>query len=52
MRYHDKDRTVIKPAKEDAVPKVRDHPFFGMNKNLEKTVIQELDTLRKLRHDL
>jgi hypothetical protein len=50
MRYHDKAKIVTNTAKEDSVPKVRDHPFFGMNRNLEKTVLQELDTLRKFQH--
>ena len=32
--------------------KVKDHPFFGMRKENDKTVLEELDDLRKPRYDL
>lgn len=50
--YHGKVRGVIKPAKEVSVSKVKDHPFFGMTSSPAKTVLQELENLRKPRHDL
>ena len=50
--YHGKIKGVIKPAKEKTVSKIKDHPFFGMSKDSEETVLEELANLRKLRHDL
>lgn len=50
--YHGKVKGVIKPAREKIVSKVKDHPFFGMSENSEITVVEELDNLRKPRHDL
>ncbi|HEC27634.1 MAG TPA: type II toxin-antitoxin system Phd/YefM family antitoxin [Gammaproteobacteria bacterium] len=32
--------------------KIKDHPLFGMTNDSEKTVLEELANLRKLRHDL
>lgn len=50
--YHGKVKGVIKPVRERSEFKVKDHPFFGMNKEHEETVLQELENLRKPRHDL
>ncbi len=50
--YHGKIKGVIKPAKGKSVLKIKDHPFFGMTKNSEQTVLEELANLRKPRHDL
>ncbi len=50
--YHGKIKGVIKPARGKTVSKVKDHPFFGMTKDYEGTVLEELDKLRKPRHDL
>ena len=50
--YHGKIKGVIKPAREKTVSKITDHPFFGMNKNSDETVLEELANLRKPRHDL
>jgi hypothetical protein len=50
--YHGKIKGVIKPAREKSVLKIKDHPFFGMYKESEETVLQELENLRKLHHDL
>jgi len=50
--YHGKIKGVIKPAREKTVTKIKDHPFFGMNKNSEETVLDELAKLRKPRYDL
>jgi len=49
--YHGKVRGVITPAKEKPTMKVKDHPFFAMHKGFENTVLEELEGLRKLRHD-
>jgi hypothetical protein len=50
--YHGKVKGVIKPARKKSVSKVRDHPFFGIFEKPEKTVLEELNNLRKPRHDL
>lgn len=50
--YHGKVKGVIKPARERSESKVKDHPFFGMNIGHEETVLEELENLRKPRHDL
>ena len=49
--YHGKVRGVIIPAKKTSIMKVEDHPFFGMTSGSEKTVLEELESLRKPRHD-
>ena len=50
--YHGKVRGVITPVKTRSVAKVKDHVFFGMNRKPEGTVLEELEELRKTRHDL
>lgn len=49
--YHGKVRGIIKPAREKKTSSIRNHPFFGINKMAEETVSEELDRLRKPRHD-
>ncbi len=49
--YHGKIKGVIKPAREKAVSKIDDHPFFGMHREREESVLEELDSLRKPRYD-
>lgn len=44
--YHGKVKGVIKPVNEKPRIKVKDHAFFGMNRDHEKTVLEELDELR------
>ena len=50
--YHGKVRGVITPAKQRSAMKVKDHAFFGMTGKPTKTVLEELESLRKPRHDL
>ena len=50
--YHGKVRGIIKPAKVKSSLKVKDHSFFGMSGKPEKTVLEELEHLRKPRHDI
>ncbi len=50
--YHGKIKGVIKPAREKSELKIKDHPFFGMYQDSEETVLEELESLRKPRHDL
>jgi len=49
--YHGKVRGIIKPVKVKSVTRIQDHPFFGMASRSEKTVLEELENLRKSRHD-
>ncbi|WP_089728255.1 hypothetical protein [Candidatus Thiosymbion oneisti] len=50
--YHGKVKGIIEPAKEKSELKVEDHPFFGMYKETEESVLEELENLRKHRYDL
>lgn len=50
--YHGKVKGIIKPAREKSVLKIKDHPFFGIYKEHEATVPEELENLRKSRYDL
>ena len=50
--YHGKVKGVIKPARETPSTKIKNHPFFGMLKESDETVLKELENLRKARHDL
>ena len=50
--YHGKIKGVIMPAGKKSVSRVKEHPFFGMRKDHEETVLEELENLRKLRYDL
>ncbi len=50
--YHGKVKGIIKPVRERSNLKVTDHPFFGMCAESGTTVLEELENLRKSRHDL
>ena len=50
--YHGKIKGVIKPARKKSELKIKDHPLFGMYGESEETVLEELENLRKPRHDL
>ena len=50
--YHGKVKGIIKPAGATKTARVRDHPFFGMLDTDDKTVLEELESLRKPRHDV
>lgn len=50
--YHGKVKGVIKPVREKSKLKIKDHPFFGMCGGSEETVLDELENIRKPRHDL
>ena len=50
--YHGKIKGIIKPAREKTVLKIKDHAFFGMCRDSEETVLEELESMRKPRHDL
>jgi len=50
--YHGKEKAVIVPIQSEKNLKVKLHPFFGMLKNREKTVQDEMDNLRGGRFDV
>ena len=50
--YHGKVKGVIQPARRTPASKVKDHPFFGMMKGTDETVPEEMEKLRKPRHDV
>lgn len=50
--YHGKVKGVIKPVGAKSNLKISNHPIFGMNSEVSKTVLEELEDLRKIRHDL
>ncbi|MCF6299537.1 MAG: type II toxin-antitoxin system Phd/YefM family antitoxin [Proteobacteria bacterium] len=50
--YHGKIKAIIKPIRKKSKLKVKDHPFFGMCGEHEKTVLDELENMRKPRYDL
>ena len=50
--YHGKVRGIIKPVREKSELKIKDHSFFGMYRESEETVLEELENMRKPRHDL
>lgn len=50
--YHGKVKGIIKPVKEKSQSKIRDHAFFGMYEKSKESVLDELENIRKTRHDL
>lgn len=51
--YHGKAKAIIKPIRNNvSSQKVKDHPFFGINKEEKLSVLEELKSLRKPRYDL
>jgi hypothetical protein len=50
--YHGKVKGVIKPAGKQSPVSVKNHPFFGMHGDAEESVQDQLDRLRKPRHDV
>lgn len=49
--YHGKVRGIIKPAREISKSIIEEHPFFGMYKESESSVLDELEKLRTSRYD-
>ncbi len=40
---------IVPSTKDENEKKVKDHPFFGMNSEKEKSVLEELDDIRSSR---
>ena len=49
--YHGKLKGIIEPVNNKNSKKVKEHPFFNMNSENEKSVLDELEALRKPRYD-
>jgi len=50
--YHGKVKGVIKPVSQGSTARSSEHPFFGMHGNSTTSVLDELEQLRKPRHDV
>lgn len=50
--YHGKVKAILKPVRGKSLCKVKHHPFFAMSMESEKSVLEELENLRKPRYDL
>jgi hypothetical protein len=50
--HHGKIKGIIQPAGGTPASKVKDHPFFGMFRETDKTVPEEMEKRRKPRHDV
>ncbi|NOX99034.1 MAG: type II toxin-antitoxin system Phd/YefM family antitoxin [Verrucomicrobia bacterium] len=50
--YHGKTKGVIKPALKKTAANIKEHPFFGMHRNPDQSVADEVESLRKPRYDL
>lgn len=50
--YRGKVKGILIPPKKEKRPiKITEHPFFGMFQESERSVEEELDTLRRARYD-
>ncbi|MFV2057315.1 MAG: type II toxin-antitoxin system Phd/YefM family antitoxin [Thiohalomonadales bacterium] len=49
--YHGKIKGIIKPVRKKSALKIKDHPFFGMNKETNETTLEALELLRQPRYD-
>jgi hypothetical protein len=50
--YHGKVKGIISPLRNEGDKKVRDHPFFGMSKDIKISVSEEMNKLRGLRYNV
>ena len=50
--YHGKVKGIINPAGKNPNVRVKDHPFFGMYRDDLEYVQDQMDRLRKPRHDV
>lgn len=50
--YHGKVKGIIKPVSDSIASSVTEHPFFGMNVSATSSVLDDLEQLRKPRHDV
>ena len=50
--YHGKVKGVITPAGKQPPGDIREHPLFGLHRDVSESVEQQMDRLRKPRHDV
>ena len=50
--YHGKVKGIIKPAGKSPHARVKEHPFFGMYRDDQESVQDQMERLRKPRHDV
>ena len=50
--YHGKVKGIINPAGKNPHARVKDQPFFGMYRDDSESVQDQVDRLRKPRHDV
>jgi hypothetical protein len=50
--YHGRVKGVLHPAGRGASPRVAEHPFFGMHAEQQRSVDEEMEQLRRPRHDV
>jgi antitoxin (DNA-binding transcriptional repressor) of toxin-antitoxin stability system len=50
--YHGKVKGIITPAGRPAGQDMRKHPVFGLRRDAGETVQEEMERLRKPRHDV
>lgn len=49
--YHGKIKGTIYPFPSEQKLSVKEHPFFGINKDSKKTVSEEIESLRSVRYN-
>jgi hypothetical protein len=49
--YHGKLKGTIIPTHKKSDKSLKDHPFFGMSRGSKKSVEEEMEELRKSRHN-
>ena len=50
--YHGKVKGVIMPAGRSPLSDIREHPLFGLHRDSDESVQDEMDRLRMPRHDV
>ena len=50
--YHGKVKGIITPAGRKQAPDIRKHPLFGLRRHAGESVRDEMERLRKPRHDV
>lgn len=52
IMYHGRLKGILSPIRRNGQKKVKDHPFFGMNRGRSVGVKKEMSKLRENRYDL
>ena len=51
IRYRGKVKGTLSSAEPKTTQKVQEHPYFGMNADCNRSVVEEMDVLRRGRFD-